>query len=628
MKIFLLIKHTRYKPLINNVITRSAVDLAHKVHGGSVTGNVPVIVLHGLLGSKKNWESMCKKILATTKKTVVAVDARNHGESPHNSSHTYHDLASDVSQLMNKLSIAKAIVVGHSMGGRTAMVLALTEPSKVAGIVVVDISPVSTAGILNDFFPRLIDIMKTIDFSGITNVGNARIAAQKKIIASGLVDSDAGLGFILMNIGTKPNKTINWMCNLDVLKQYFPNIASFPTELAGKKYPGPTLFIGGEESNYIPRGDLPGIKGYFPSVELKYVPNVGHNVHSEDPVIFHTLVTEFMTKNKLRENITFKIIQYFRSSKTKMLLNRLGYKNYLINISARILAPNIHRHYGSTSDNAETVDLAYASYESTADESSSQSPLVILHGLLGSKNNWNSMSKAIHRTTGRKVISIDARNHGDSRHSSQHTYVHMAHDVMKLLKKLELSKVSLMGHSMGGRTAMVLSLLCSDLVSSLIVVDISPVRTSPQIFSMASLFDAMSSVSIRPGIAMSKARKLADEQLKGFTPDVNLRNFLITNLVQTNAGTYTWRVNIPALKDNFQSHISCFPSNLRGLQYCGPTLFIGGSLSDYIGKNDLREIREYFPLAELVFVEGAGHWVHSQKPEKFLEIVCKFLKEK
>lgn len=281
----------------------------------------------------------------------------------------------------------------------------------------------------------------------------------------------------------------------------------------------------------------------------------------------------------------------------------------------------------TTKSNTETVDLAYSSYEFT-DDTSSLPPLVILHGLLGSKNNWNSMSKAIHKTTGRKVISIDARNHGDSKHSPQHTYLHMAHDVIKLLKKLEISKVSVLGHSMGGRTAMVLSLLCSDLVSSLIVVDISPVKTSPQIFSMANLFDAMVAVSIRSGIAMSKARKLADEQLKPVIPDVNLRNFLITNLVQTNNGSYAWRVNIPALKENFQQSIATFPASLKGLQYAGPTLFIGGSLSDYIGKSDLPEIQEYFPLADLIFIEGAGHWVHSQKPEKFLEIVCKFLTEK
>ncbi|XP_072934541.1 sn-1-specific diacylglycerol lipase ABHD11-like [Epargyreus clarus] len=310
-----------------------------------------------------------------------------------------------------------------------------------------------------------------------------------------------------------------------------------------------------------------------------------------------------------------------------MLLNKLNLKPIFRHYP--LLSNGICRNFASDAPNSETVDLAYASYESTSDtDNTSQPPLVILHGLLGSKNNWNSMSKAIHRTTGRKVISIDARNHGDSRHSTQHTYLHMAHDVMKLLKKLELSKVSLLGHSMGGRTAMVLSLLCSDLVSSLIVVDISPVKTSPQVFSMINLFDAMTAVSIRAGIAMSKARKLADDQLKSVIPDLNLRNFLITNLVQTNTGTYTWRVNIPALKENFQGHIACFPSNLKGLQYCGPTLFIGGSLSDYIGKNDLPEIQEYFPLADLTFVEGAGHWVHSQKPEKFLEIVCKFLTEK
>ncbi|XP_045454189.1 protein ABHD11-like isoform X2 [Melitaea cinxia] len=223
----------------------------------------------------------------------------------------------------------------------------------------------------------------------------------------------------------------------------------------------------------------------------------------------------------------------------------------------------------TTTSNTETVDLAYSSYEFT-DDTSSLPPLVILHGLLGSKNNWNSMSKAIHKTTGRK----------------------------------------------------------SDLVSSLIVVDISPVKTSPQIFSMANLFDAMVAVSIRSGIAMSKARKLADEQLKPVIPDVNLRNFLITNLVQTNNGSYAWRVNIPALKENFQQSIATFPASLKGLQYAGPTLFIGGSLSDYIGKSDLPEIQEYFPLADLIFIEGAGHWVHSQKPEQFLEIVCKFLREK
>lgn len=106
---------------------RTAVDLAHKIHGKSPTDGIPVFVLHGLLGSKKNWESMSKRIASTLQRSVIATDIRNHGESPHESSHSYIDLAADVSQLMSKLSVSKADVIGHSMGGRTGMVLALTE---------------------------------------------------------------------------------------------------------------------------------------------------------------------------------------------------------------------------------------------------------------------------------------------------------------------------------------------------------------------------------------------------------------------------------------------------------------------------------------------------------------------
>lgn len=288
-------------------------------------------------------------------------------------------------------------------------------------------------------------------------------------------------------------------------------------------------------------------------------------------------------------------------------------------LTNRIATANLHSVNSA-------VKLAFTSYEST--ESSKQPPLLILHGLLGSKNNWNSMSKAIHKNTSRKIISVDARNHGDSEHSRIHTYLHMADDVFALLKKLDLTKVSVMGHSMGGRTAMALALLYPDIVSSLIVVDMSPVKTSPQIYAMLTLFDAMHAVSIKPNIPLSRARRIADDQLKTVIPDAALRNFIITNLVQTNTGIYKWRVNIPALRENFQTQIATFPSNLSGLQYHGPTLFLGGELSDYIGKNDLSSIQEFFPLAELRFVEGAGHWVHSQKPDIFLKEVTAFLETK
>lgn len=120
----------------------------------------------------------------------------------------------------------------------------------VASIVVVDISPVSEAGLLNNFFPRLLDVMKSINFSGLDLV-KARQLAKAQIVASGLIQHDALMHFVIQNLGTRRDKTIGWMCNVDALKSDFENIAKFPN-MSGAKYEGPVLFIGGDQSNYIP----------------------------------------------------------------------------------------------------------------------------------------------------------------------------------------------------------------------------------------------------------------------------------------------------------------------------------------------------------------------------------------
>ncbi|XP_038217333.1 protein ABHD11-like [Zerene cesonia] len=275
-------------------VSRSAVDLAYKVHGNENYNVAPVIVIHGLLGMKKNWESVSKSINESTNKAVIAVDVRNHGESPHTESHTYPELASDISQLISKLSIKSSHVIGHSMGGRTGMVLALTEPAKVASLIVVDISPVSTAGILNDFFPKLIEVMKAVNYKGADNISKARSIAKEHLVKSGLVKAESS-GFLLINVGLRPDGSYGWLCNLNALNKHFPDIATFPSGLDGKQYSGPTLFIGGEESNYLPRQDLPGIKKYFPNAKLEYVKDVGHNVHAEDPNAFLKIVLRFLS---------------------------------------------------------------------------------------------------------------------------------------------------------------------------------------------------------------------------------------------------------------------------------------------------------------------------------------------
>lgn len=129
----------------------------------------------------------------------------------------------------------------------------MLQPGKVSKLIAVDISLVSTAGILNDFFPKLIDQMKAVDFSDQqkNSVTQARGFARQKLLSSGMFADGGGIQFILMNIG-KRNDKIGWMCNLDALKQHFTDIATFPETLKSKQYSGPVLFIGGDQSNYIP----------------------------------------------------------------------------------------------------------------------------------------------------------------------------------------------------------------------------------------------------------------------------------------------------------------------------------------------------------------------------------------
>jgi hypothetical protein len=122
---------------------------------------------------------------------------------------------------------------------------------KVHSLVIVDISPVSTAGVLNEFFPVLIDNMKAIDFQGKASVSDAKNFAKEKLLNSGLFQGPGSVQFILMNIGNRGGQ-IGWMCNLDALKSHFMDIANFPDDLKSKQYQGPVLFIGGSNSNYLP----------------------------------------------------------------------------------------------------------------------------------------------------------------------------------------------------------------------------------------------------------------------------------------------------------------------------------------------------------------------------------------
>ncbi|XP_074969145.1 sn-1-specific diacylglycerol lipase ABHD11 isoform X1 [Phalacrocorax aristotelis] len=262
------------------------------------------------------------------------------------------------------------------------------------------------------------------------------------------------------------------------------------------------------------------------------------------------------------------------------------------------------------------VPLAHAELGSRGD----RLPLVLLHGLFGSRGNFQTVAKALVRHGSGKVLMLDARNHGGSPHSPLMTYEAMSLDVQHLLTHLGITKCILLGHSMGGKTAMTLALQRPDLVERLISVDISPVSTAP-VSEFSAYISAMKSVKIPDGLPRSAARQLADDQLCPVVQLPQLRQFLLTNLVEVE-GRYIWRVNLEAISQHL-ADIMNFPVFHK--PFPGPALFLGGSNSPYISSKHFPEIQRLFPKAHVQYIEGAGHIVHQDKFEEFITAVLNFL---
>ncbi|XP_037513410.1 protein ABHD11 [Rhipicephalus sanguineus] len=280
----------------------------------------------------------------------------------------------------------------------------------------------------------------------------------------------------------------------------------------------------------------------------------------------------------------------------------------------------------SSQPGSKDVSLSFASYESTQAEDQ-RSPIIILHGLFGSKNNWKSLSKAMVNATKRKVFALDARNHGESPHTDGMDYILMANDVDLFIKERGLDKVAIIGHSMGGRTAMTFALTRPSMVERLVVVDVSPV-TMPSIVVhdnvLVNHINSMDTVlpQLSPDMSSPAARKEADRILANDIPEVAVRQFLLANL-QRGERLYEWQFNLKALKQNLPNIIQM--PDLKGLTYDGDTLFICGGDSPYVSKRDHDGIKEKFPNANIVYIKGAGHWVHADKPAEFLNLIKEFM---
>lgn len=252
-------------------------------------------------------------------------------------------------------------------------------------------------------------------------------------------------------------------------------------------------------------------------------------------------------------------------------------------------------------------------------------PVVVLHGLYGSSDNWLSIAKQLGEHY--RVILVDQRNHGNSPHAQTHTYTDLANDLYGLVRKLNLEQFHLIGHSMGGRAAMLFQTLYPNFLKSLIVVDVAPWGYSgtdkwfvDSYNEHKAIIKGMKSLPVNN----VESRIEADKLLSVSIPSDRLRQFLFKNLRRDSQGKFYWSINLDVLDRSLEEMILGVDVDRRVVQELD-VLFIKGDNSNYIHSSRVGEISEIYPKAKLVNVKNAGHWVHAEQPQVFVDEVLSFL---
>ncbi|NNC81944.1 MAG: alpha/beta fold hydrolase [Flavobacteriales bacterium] len=239
-------------------------------------------------------------------------------------------------------------------------------------------------------------------------------------------------------------------------------------------------------------------------------------------------------------------------------------------------------------------------------------PLFILHGLFGSSDNWNTLGKRF--AEHRQVILVDQRNHGRSFHTEEMNYSVMAEDLIRLMDHLTIERADMLGHSMGGKTVMKTALDHPERVERLIVADIGP---QDYVSHHDEILDAMFSLDLDSLDSRSDAVARLSEKLG--SPSVV--QFLAKNLYWVEKGRLAWRMNLQVIADHLDEILSSVGQEV----YSGETLFVRGTASDYIVDTDMMALHIQFPQSEVKSIEGAGHWLHAERPDEFFQIVTEFL---
>lgn len=238
----------------------------------------PLLIAHGLYGSGRNWGVIARRL--SDARPVLAVDMRNHGDSPWFDTHSYPEMADDLGHVIAARGGGPVDVLGHSMGGKAAMVLALTRPDLVNRLIVVDIAPVAYTHSQMQF----IDAMRRVDLSGIEKRSDA--ARQLRH----WVDDPTLVSFFTQSLDVPARR---WRLNLDTLAREMPLIMDFP--LLEGHFEGPALFLSGAQSDYLRREHRDRIKALFPKAQFLKIPGAGHWLHAEKPRDFEAAIRAWLT---------------------------------------------------------------------------------------------------------------------------------------------------------------------------------------------------------------------------------------------------------------------------------------------------------------------------------------------
>lgn len=254
-----------------------SVRLTYRSYG---TDGPPLVILHGLFGSARNWHTIARRLAAEHR--VFAVDLRNHGSAPWTATMTFADMVGDLERFLDDHRLDRALLLGHSLGGKTAMLFALAHPQRVEQLIVVDIAPVA----YRRSYLTYVDALRGVDLLRMTRRGDVDAA-----LADAIADPPLR-GFLLQNLVVR-GQALTWRVNLETIGAALPSLLDFPDPGPGA-FDGRTLFVRGERSDYIDRDHHAAIATLFPQAEFAIIADAGHRVHADQPDAFLDALARFL----------------------------------------------------------------------------------------------------------------------------------------------------------------------------------------------------------------------------------------------------------------------------------------------------------------------------------------------